>query len=131
MPESSSRTPKLFKALPKNTGVMWPFEVGFAIEFGRQPARHLDLVAQALERARGQALGELGIVEPGAAQRLGDALALAAREQQQRVGEQIIGAEEIAAHADGPARRHHLEREMALDLVHQVEGIARPRGRAC
>ena len=98
--------------------------IGFGIETLGQAARHLDFVAQPLQRGGGQQLRQLRIVEAGAAYRLGHARMFAAIEQQQRVVEEIVGAEEIAAHADRPARRDDIERELALDLVEQIERIA-------
>ncbi len=100
------------------------FAIGFDLEGRAKAARHLDLLAELLERGRRQQRRQLRIVEPGAAHRRDDALAGAALEQQQRVGEEIVGAEKVAPHADRPARRRHVEREPALDLVHELEGIA-------
>src|SRR5438270_3088820 len=57
--------------------------------------------------------------------RLGDPVVEAALEQQERIGEQIISAEKIAPHADRPGGRGHVERQRLLDLVQQVERVAR------
>ena len=40
-------------------------------------------------------------------------------------GAQVIGAREIAASADGPGERGCVERQGLLDLVEEIEGIAR------
>ena len=48
----------------------------------------------------------------------------AALEQEQRIGEEVIGAEKVAPHADRPGGRGHVERERLLDLVQQVERVA-------
>ena len=99
--------------------------IGFGIEALGQAARHLDFVAQPLQRGFGKQFRQLRIVEAGATHRLGHARMLAAIEQQQRVVEKIVGAEEIAAHADRPARRHDVQGQFPLDFVEQVKRIAR------
>jgi hypothetical protein len=45
----------------------------------------------------------------------------AALKRQQRVGEEVAGAEKIPAHADPPGGRRDIERQRSLDLVQQVE----------
>ena len=58
------------------------------------------------------------------ADRLGDPVMKAALEQQERVGEEVVGAEKVAPHADRPGCRGHVERQGLLDLVQQVERVA-------
>jgi hypothetical protein len=48
----------------------------------------------------------------------------AALEQQERISEEIKGAEKVAPHADRPGGRGHVKRRRPLDLVQQVEGVA-------
>ena len=64
------------------------------------------------------------IVEAAAPDRLDDPVVDAALEQQQRIGEEVIGAEKVAPHADRPGGRGHIEREALLDLVQEVERVA-------
>jgi hypothetical protein len=67
----------------------------------------------------------LGVVEAAAADRLGDPVVEAALEQYERIGEQIAGPEKVAPYADRPGGRRHVERQRLLDLVQQVERVAR------
>ena len=64
------------------------------------------------------------VVEAAAAHRLGDPVVDAALEQQEGIGEEIIGAEKVAPHADRPGGRGHVERQRLLDVVQQVERAA-------
>ena len=110
------------RAAEKHRGHV-PLAVGVEVEFRAQPTRHLDLLAQLLQRLRGQPPRQLRVVETGAADRVHYAVMHAALEQQERVLEQIVGAEKIAAHADRPTRRRHIQRQSLLDLVKQVERV--------
>src|SRR5205807_6891212 len=56
--------------------------------------------------------------------RLGDPVVDAALEQQEGIGERVVGAEKVAPHADRPSRRGHVERQRLLDLVQGIERIA-------
>jgi hypothetical protein len=48
----------------------------------------------------------------------------AALKQQERIGEEIIGAEKVAPHADRPGGGGHVECQALLDLVQEVERVA-------
>jgi hypothetical protein len=59
-----------------------------------------------------------------AADRLDDPVVDAALEQQEGIGEEVVGAEEVAPHADRPGGGGHVERQRLLDLIRQVERVA-------
>jgi hypothetical protein len=72
----------------------------------------------------GQTAGKLGVVETAAADRLGDSVVDVALVQEERIGEEVVGAEKVPPHADRPGGRGHVERQRLLDLVQQVERVA-------
>src|SRR6516164_9293448 len=101
-----------------------PGAIGLRVERRAEAARHLDLLAQLDECRFWQTARKLGVVEAVAADRLGDPVVEAALEQQERIAEEVVGAEKVAPHADRPGGRGHVEREALLDLVQQVERVA-------
>jgi hypothetical protein len=72
-------------------------------------------------------LGEFRVVEPFDLHRFGDLVAVGAVHQFQPVVDQVVAAEEIAPHADGPGRRGHVDGEVFLDLVDDLERVAASR----
>lgn len=55
----------------------------------------------------------------------------AALKQQERIGEQVIGAKRVVPHAERPGAGGLVERRRLHGLVQQVERVAGPRSRAC
>ncbi len=98
--------------------------IGLKVEWRTQPLRHLDLLAQFGDCLFRQEPRQFRVVEAIAMDRLGDPVVDAALEQQERIGEEVIGAEKVAPHADRPGGRGHVERQRLLDLVQQVERVA-------
>jgi len=76
--------------------------IGLRVKGRAQPLRHLDLLAQLGECGFRQEPRQLRVVEAAAAHRLGDSVVDAALEQQERIGEEVVGAEKVAPHADRP-----------------------------
>jgi hypothetical protein len=70
-------------------------------------------------------LRHLRIVEAGHADRLGAAVAVGAVHQLQPVGQHVVAADELAAHADRPGGGADVELKLLLDLVDDLEGVAR------
>jgi len=98
--------------------------IGLRVEGRAQPLRHFDLLAQFGEGRFRQQPRQFRVVEAAAAHRLDDSVVDAALEQQERIGEEVIGAEKVVPHADRPGGRGHVERQRLLDLVQQVERVA-------
>ena len=86
------------------------------------------LIAQFGECDFGEKTREVRIVEAIAADRFDRPVVDAALAQQQRIGEQIVGAEKVATHADRPGRSD-VERQALLDLVQRVEQVAALAGK--
>ncbi len=68
--------------------------------------------------------GELGVVEPLDPDAFGDLVAVGAVHQFQPVAQDVVAADEIATHADGPACGCDVDGEVLLDLVDDLEDIA-------
>ncbi len=100
------------------------FEVGLAVEGRAQLPRHVHLFAQLGRFGRRQQAVDLGIVEPFANLALGGDVAFGAVEQDQPIVQEVVAAAELGAHADRPGARRHVQLEVALDLVHQLERLA-------
>jgi hypothetical protein len=78
----------------------------------------------------GQTAGKLGVVEAAAAHRLGDPVVDAALEQQERVFEQIIGAEKVTPCRSARRPGSHRAPETARSRPSGRTGRG-PRGRTC
>ena len=87
------------------------FEDRLAVEGGQEAARHLHLLAQAGEEVGGDVLLDLGVVEAVDLDGLGHAVAVGAVHDLQPVVEHVVGADEVAAHADGPGGGRHVDGE--------------------
>ncbi len=99
------------------------FEEGLPVEGGQKCARHLDFFAELREQIGGHMIGQLRIVEPGNPDRFRDPVAVGAVHQVQPVVQKVVAADEIAAHADRPAGRRHVDGKVFLNLVDDLERI--------
>ena len=123
-----SRTPKLRSALPKSTGVRWPSRNDVEVE---RPAGRLgerDLLGG---RRRGRLPAGSRRRPPARASRPAAAPSSSASMRRTAFCLEVVDAGEGAARADRPGERRGVERQRLLDLVEQVERVARPRGPSC
>jgi hypothetical protein len=123
MPSISSFTPKELIAEPNQIGVSVPWwnavrSSGAAI---RAPSRPPRGAGRAVLRGYAR---QFRIVEPLHLHALGDLVAVGAVHQFQPVVDQVVAAEKVAPHADGPTRRRHVDGEVFLDFVNNLECIA-------
>ena len=95
------------------------------VELGQQLARHLDLFLELLEQFARHVLGELGVVEPVDLDRFRHLVAVGPVHQLEPVAQHVVAAHELAPHADRPRGRRHVDGEVLLDLVDDLEDVAR------
>ena len=113
---STSCTPKLLTAEPKNIGVWWPARKASRSNGRRGVAQQLDLALRLLVlHAEARRVGR--VVE--AVEELLAVVRLRAAEQAHALFAQVHHAVKGLAHADRPGEGHDLHAEFALDLVHQ------------
>ncbi len=123
-PRSNSRTPKLLRALPKNTGVRCPSRYAVRSKGGQRPCAISTCSRRVAIAAAGRRCAMTGSSSPRHADRLDHLVPQTVLEQQQRIAQQIVGAEKIAPHADRPTRRRRIQRQGLLNFVDQVERVA-------
>ena len=95
------------------------------VEGGQERARHLDLLAQRGEEVGRDLLGHARVVEALHLDALGAPVAVGAVHQLEPVAEHVVAADEVAALADRPGGRADVELQLVLDLVDDLEGVAR------
>jgi hypothetical protein len=115
-----SRTPKLRKAEPKNTGVRWPSR-NAALSNGLQASAASSISESAASAScAGSRAATRGSRGPSTASASPSASIL-----RTEIATQIERAGKIAAPSDGPGDRRGVERQHRLDLVEQFERVAR------
>ena len=101
------------------------FAIGLDVEGRAQLADHGHLVLQLLPLVTGQVLADGRVVEAADRERnVVDARPVAAIHQHHAVVEHVIAAAEMAAHADRPGGRGHVQRQGLFDLVDQLQRVA-------
>ena len=75
-------------------------------------------------RSAGTCSASFGSSSPSICDRFRHLVAVGAVHDLQPVVQEVIGADEIAPHADGPACGRHVDGQVFLDLVDDLEGVA-------
>lgn len=99
------------------------FKEGLAVEGGKKFARHFNFFAELLKKIGRHVIGKLRIIETVDRNGSGHLVAVGAVHDLQPVMQEVIGADELAPHADGPAGRADVDGEVFLDLVDDLERI--------
>ena len=101
-----------------------PFVHRFEVQRWQQLTRHLQIFAQLFQQGGGDVLFKFGIVQPFDLDAVGHTVPVGAVHQFQTVAQHVITTDEIAAHADGPACRCHVDREVLLNFVNDFKSVA-------
>ena len=94
------------------------------VEGRQQLAGHLDLLAQLGQQVGGNVIGQPRIVQPLHRDRLRHLVAVGPVHQLQPVAQHVIAADELSPHADRPGCRCHVDGQVFLDLVDDLERVA-------
>ena len=101
-----------------------PLKNRLRVQSRQQFARHLNLFQQLLQQVLGHVFSQFGVIQTVDLNALGHLVAVGAVHQLQPVVEHVITAQELAPHANRPARRCHVNREIFLNLVNDIKSIA-------